>query len=168
MAAPPAGLHFTPGLLEALAGRGAEVTTVTLHTGLGSFQPVEVEDLSKHRMDSEFYEVRPDVAACVNRALCHPDRAVTVVGTGTVRAVESTLTADRMLKADQGWTDKFIYPVYTFHVTERLLTNFHRPRSTGLMTVSAFMGHHFMREAYDEAIRYGYRLFAFGDAMLIL
>ena len=168
VAAPSAGLHFTPELLGALAARGAEVATVTLHTGIGTFQPVEVEDLSKHRMDSEFYEVPPDTAECVNRALAHPDRHVTAVGTTVVRAMESTLSADRGLKADRGWTDKFIYPVYRFAVADRLVTTFHRPRSTPLMTVSAFMGHALMREAYDEAIREGYRLFAFGDAMLIL
>ena len=168
VAAPTAGLHFTPELISQLAQKGTEIATVTLHTGLGSFKPVEVEDLSKHQMSLEFYHVPPDAAQCVNRALEHPERTVTACGTTVVRAMESTLTADRTLKADQGWTDKFIYPVYDFHVTERLLTNFHRPRSTLLMMVAAFAGYNLLMEAYQEAIREEYRLFSFGDAMLVL
>ena len=168
VAAPAAGLHFTPGLLGRLAERGAEVATVTLHTGLGTFQPVEVEDLSKHRMDSEYYCVTEGAAEVVNRALTHPDRTVTACGTTVVRAVESTLSVDKTLKADEGWTDKFIYPVYDFCVAERLFTNFHHPRSALLMMVSAFAGHALVMEAYQEAIREEYRLFAFGDAMLVV
>ena len=166
--APDGGLHFTPDLLRALAERGAEVATVTLHTGLGSFEPVEVEDLAKHRMDSECYRVPPDTAACVNRAMASGRNTVTAVGTTVVRAVESTLTADRRLKAGSGWTDKFFYPPHDFSVTGRLLTNFHRPRSTLLMAVAAFAGMDLMRHAYEEAVRHEYRLFSFGDAMLVL
>jgi S-adenosylmethionine:tRNA ribosyltransferase-isomerase len=166
--APDGGLHFTPGLLRALAERGAEVATVTLHTGLGSFEPVEVEDLSKHRMDSERYHVPPDAAHCVNTALASRTNTVTACGTTVVRAIESTLTADRRLKAGAGWTDKFFYPPHEFSVTGRLLTNFHRPRSTLLMTVAAFAGMDLMRHAYEEAVRHEYRLFSFGDAMLVL
>lgn len=168
VAAPTAGLHFTPELVEAVEARGAQIAPVTLHTGLGTFKPVEVEDLSKHRMDSECFVVPPDTADRVNVALTHRDRTVTAVGTTVVRAIESTLTADRTLKADSGWTDKFIYPNYDFHVTERLLTNFQRPKSTLLMMVSAFGGYDLIRHAYEEAIREEYRLFSFGDAMLIL
>ena len=168
VAAPEAGLHFTPDLMESLAGRGVEFATVTLHPGLGTFQPVEVEDLSKHSVDSEYFCVTSHDADCVNRALTHRERSVTALGATVVRAVESTLSADRTLKAGEGWTDKFIRPVHHFHVTERLLTNFHRPRSTPLMMVAAFAGYELMREAYDVAIREEYRLFAFGDAMLIL
>ena len=166
--APDGGLHFTPGLLRALAERGAEVATVTLHTGLGSFEPVEVEDLSKHRMDSERYLVPPDTAECVNRALASRTNTVTACGTTVVRALESTLTADRRLKPTSGWTDKFFYPPHEFHITGRLLTDFHRPRSTLLMAVAAFAGIELMRHAYEEAVRHEYRLFSFGDAMLVV
>ena len=168
VAAPTAGLHFTDGLCGTLADGGMETATVTLHKGLGSFASVEVEDLSKHRVHSEYYEVSPEAAETVNAALTHPDRTVTVCGTSTVRAVESSLSASRTLRAGSGWTDAFIYPVHDFHVAERLLTNFHRPRSTPLMTVAAFAGYPLMMEAYREAIREEYRLFSFGDAMLVV
>lgn len=168
VAAPTSGLHFTPGLLRDLAARGVEVTTVTLHRSLGSFEPVEVDDITKHQMGSEFYEVPPACADCVNRALAHDGRTVTACGTTVVRALESTLTADRTLKAGSGWTDKFIYPPHDFHVTERLLTNFHRPRSPLLMMASAFAGYDLLRHAYEEAVKHEYRLFSFGDAMLVV
>ena len=168
VAAPSAGLHFTPGLLQALTDKGCGVATVTLHMGLGSFNPVEVEDLSKHRMDSEFFEVLPEAAETVNAALTAKGRTVTACGTTVIRAIESTLSASKTLRAGRGWTDKFIYPVYSFHVAERLLTNFHRPKSTLLMTVAAFAGYDLLMEAYEEAVREKYRMFAFGDAMLVL
>ncbi len=168
VAAPTAGLHFTPALLHDLESRGVEITTVTLHPGLGTFKPVEVEDLSKHRMDSECFQVTDEAADCVNRALTSDECHVTACGTSVVRAMESTLSAEKTLKSDSGWTDKFIYPTYDFHVTERLLTNFHRPKSTLLMTVAAFTGFDLMRHAYQEAVAQEYRLFSYGDAMLIL
>lgn len=168
VAAPAAGLHFTPTLVGALRARGTEVATVTLHTGLGTFRPVEVEDLTKHRMDSECFHVSPEAAATVNRALGSRRHTVTVCSTTAVRAVESSLSADRTLKPGQGWTDKFIYPPHRFHVTERLLTNFQMPRSVLLVLVAAFGGIDLVRYAYEEAIREQYRLFAFGDAMLIV
>ena len=168
VAAPTAGLHFTPELLRALADREVDVSTVTLHTGLGSFEPVEVEDLSKHRMASECYEITRETADRVNEALTGRTTTVTACDTTVVRAIESSLTADRTLKAGSGWTDKFIYPTYDFHIAERLLTNFQRPRSSLLMMVGAFMGMDLLRHTYEEAIRHEYRLFSFGDAMLIL
>ncbi len=168
VAAPTAGLHFTPALVKKLEKKGVQIVPVTLHVGLGTFRPVEVEDLTKHRMDSEFYHVPPDAADIVNEALQSPDRRVTAVGTTVVRAVESSLSASNMLKANIGWTDKFIYPTYDFHITERLITNFHRPRSTLLMLVSAFAGYDFLMQAYKEAIKKKYRLFSFGDAMFIV
>lgn len=168
VAAPAAGLHFTPSLLQSLAERGVEIATVTLHPGLGSFQTVEVEDLSKHRMDSEFFDVPDDTVECVNRALACPTSTVTACGTTVVRAIESSLSAERRLRRGRGWTDTFIYPVHDFHVTERLLTNFQRPRSPLLMTVAAFVGYPLLMEAYHQAIREEYRLFSFGDAMLVL
>ena len=168
VAAPAAGLHFTPSLLRALDDRGTEVATVTLHSGLGSFQPVEVEDLGKHQMHSECYRITDGAVAAVNRALTSPDATVTACDTTVVRALESSLSVDRTLRAGAGWTDAFIYPTHEFHVTERLLANFHPPRSPLFMMKAAFAGYALLRHAYEEAIREEYRLFAFGDAMLIL
>ncbi len=168
VAAPTAGLHFTPELIKKLQKKGVDIVPVTLHVGLGTFRPVEVEDLTKHRMDSEFYHVPPGTAEAVNAALAGTSSSVTAVGTTVVRAIESSLSAAYTLKANLGWTDKFIYPQYDFHITERLITNFHRPRSTLLMLVAAFAGYEFIMEAYQEAIKEKYRLFSFGDAMLII
>ncbi|MBT6581771.1 MAG: tRNA preQ1(34) S-adenosylmethionine ribosyltransferase-isomerase QueA [Bacteroidetes Order II. Incertae sedis bacterium] len=168
VAAPTAGLHFTPGLVDNLTKTGVDIMPVTLHVGLGTFRPVEVEDLTKHRMDSEFYHVTPPIAERSNIALKSPDNSVTAVGTTVVRAIESSLSAAYTLKANIGWTDKFIYPPYEFHITERLITNFHMPRSTLMMLVAAFAGYDFMVESYQVAIKEKYRLFSFGDAMLII
>jgi len=168
VAAPTAGLHFTPDLIGKLEKKGVNVLPITLHVGLGTFRPVEVEDLTKHRMDSEFYHVTPPVAQTANLSLNSPTNSVTAVGTTVVRAIESSLSAAYTLKENIGWTDKFIYPPYEFHITERLLTNFHMPRSTLLMLVAAFAGYDFMMEAYQVAIKEKYRLFSFGDAMLIV
>lgn len=168
VAAPTAGLHFTPTVIDALRDRGVEVAPVTLHVGLGTFRPVEVEDLTKHRMDSEYYQIPNRTAEIVNRALQADRNTVTAVGTTVVRAIESSLSASNLLKPDGGWTDKFIYPPYEFRITERLLTNFHMPKSTLMMLVAAFAGYDFMMEAYQAAVDEKYRLFSFGDAMLIL
>ncbi|GIV60474.1 tRNA preQ1(34) S-adenosylmethionine ribosyltransferase-isomerase QueA [Rhodocaloribacter litoris] len=168
VAAPTAGLHFTESLVKKLRAKGVQIAPVTLHVGLGTFRSVEVEDLTKHRMDSEYYDISPQTAEIVNRALESPDHHVTAVGTTVVRAIESSLSAAYTLKANRGWTDKFIYPPYDFHITERLITNFHMPRSTLLMLVAAFAGYDFIMEAYRVAVREKYRLFSFGDAMLIL
>lgn len=168
VAAPTAGLHFTESLLSDLANKGVATAPVTLHVGLGTFRPVEVEDLTKHRMDSEYFDISNKTAFTVNKALESRKNAVTAVGTTVVRAIESSLSASNTLKSNRGWTDKFIYPPYEFQITERLITNFHMPRSTLLMLVSAFMGYEFCLHAYQEAIKEEYRLFSFGDAMLIL
>ena len=168
VAAPTAGLHFTMPLVNELKNKGVDILPVTLHIGLGTFRPVEVEDLTKHRMDSEFYHVTPAVAERSNIALKSATNTVTAVGTTVVRAIESSLSAAYTLKANIGWTDKFIYPQYDFHITERLITNFHMPRSTLMMLVAAFAGYDFMIEAYKTAKKDKYRLFSFGDAMLIL
>lgn len=168
VAAPTAGLHFTMPLVNELKNKGVDILPVTLHIGLGTFRPVEVEDLTKHRMDSEFYHVTPAVAERSNIALKSSTNTVTAVGTTVVRAIESSLSAAYTLKANIGWTDKFIYPQYDFHITERLITNFHMPRSTLMMLVAAFAGYDFMIEAYKTAKKDKYRLFSFGDAMLIL
>jgi S-adenosylmethionine:tRNA ribosyltransferase-isomerase len=168
VAAPTAGLHFTPEIMQKLTKKGVELAPVTLHVGLGTFRPVEVEDLTKHRMDSEFFQIPPGTADAVNSALASTSNHVTAVGTTVVRAIESSLSASYTLKSNRGWTDKFIYPPYEFRIAERLLTNFHMPRSTLLMLVAAFAGYNFVMEAYREAIKEEYRLFSFGDGMLIL
>ncbi len=168
VAAPTAGLHFTPELVASIEGTGATVTTVTLHKGLGSFRPVDVEDLSKHRMDAEKIVVTPEAAETVNAALTSPTCSVTACGLTVIRAMESTLSANRTLKAVEGWTDKFILEPYDFLITERLLCNFQRPHSTLIMMQAAFMGNDLFRAAYEEAVREEYRLFSFGDAMLVL
>lgn len=168
VAAPTAGLHFTRELIDALREKGVDIMPITLHVGLGTFRPVEVEDLTKHRMDSENFSISQETADAVNRALASEENTVTAVGTTVVRAIESSLSAAYTLKADRGWTDKFIYPPYEFRITERLLTNFHMPKSTLLMLAAAFAGYDFIFEAYEEAIKEKYRLFSFGDAMLIV
>ncbi len=168
VAAPTAGLHFTPEIIGALEAKGVSVCPVTLHIGLGTFRPVEVEDLTKHRMDSENFHISDEPCAAVNRALASPANTVTVVGTTCVRALESSISATGGLKTGQGWTDKFIYPPYEFRITERLLTNFHMPKSTLLMLVSAFADRELIMHAYREAVEHEYRLFSFGDAMIIV
>jgi S-adenosylmethionine:tRNA ribosyltransferase-isomerase len=168
VAAPTAGLHFTTSLVDRLKEIGVIITPVTLHVGLGTFRPVEVEDLTKHRMDSEHYIVPLETALAVNAALESDVNTVTAVGTTSVRAIESSLSAAYTLKADRGWTDKFIYPPYEFRITERILTNFHMPKSTLLMLAAAFGGYDFIFKAYEEAIKEKYRMFSFGDAMLII
>jgi len=168
VAAPTAGLHFTKDLVEKLTAKGVKITPATLHVGLGTFRPVEVEDLTKHRMDSEHFMIDAQTTDIVNKALLSADHKVTAVGTTVVRALESSLSASYTLKADSGWTDKFIYPPYEFRITERLITNFHMPRSTLMMLVAAFAGREFIFEAYQEAIEEKYRLFSFGDSMLII
>ncbi len=168
VAAPTAGLHFTQAIGEKLRDRGVSMLPVTLHVGLGTFRPVAVEDLTKHRMHSENYAIPKETADAVNRALTSSTNSVTAIGTTVVRAIETSLTVSRHLKGRSGWTDKFIYPPYEFHVTERLITNFHMPKSTLLMLASAFAGFDFLMEAYHKAIDNKYRLFSFGDAMLII
>lgn len=167
VAAPTAGLHFSPRLVTSLKRKGVKVVPVVLHVGLGSFRPVEVEDLTKHKMDSEYYEVPAATAEAVNRTI-DTRGTVFVVGTSTCRAVESSVTTDGHLKPNRGWTDKFIFPPYDFKITDRLITNFHMPESTLLMLVSAFAGRDFIMKSYRKAIKEGYRFYSYGDAMLIL
>lgn len=168
VAAPTAGLHFTEELVERLVEKGVDVVPITLHVGRGTFRPVGVEDLTKHRMDSEEFIIPEETAEKVNRALLSNENTVTAVGTTVVRAVESSLSASGTLKADASWTDKFVYPPYDFKITERLITNFHRPKSTLVVMAAAFAGYDLLLEAYDEAFEEGYRLFSFGDAMMIV
>lgn len=169
VAAPTAGLHFTPGLLEELAHRGIRRASLTLHVGLGTFRPVQVETVADHAMHPEYYELPEDTARAVNETR-RAGKRVVAVGTTSCRTLE---TAGRSggageLGAASGWTDLFIYPGFQFRVVDALLTNFHLPRSTLLMLVSAFAGQELVRRAYDAAIRERYRFYSFGDAMLIL
>lgn len=166
-AAPTAGLHFTPELLDRLAAQGVEVHKITLHVGLGTFRPVEVEDPTQHKMHSEFYHVSPEAAAGINAVRARGGRLVTV-GTTSVRTLETAADEDGILHPGEGWTDIFIYPGYRFKIVDSLVTNFHLPKSTLLMLVSALAGHDLIMKAYREAVAERYRFFSFGDAMLIL
>jgi len=167
VAAPTAGLHFTKALLRKLQQKGVKIVPIVLHVGLGSFRPVEVEDLTKHKMDSEYYEIPHEAATIINKTI-DSKHQVFVVGTSTCRALESSVTSDGHLKPSKGWTDKFIFPPYDFKVTDRLITNFHLPESTLLMLVSAFGGHDFVMRGYKKAIKDGYRFYSYGDAVLLL
>jgi len=167
VAAPTAGLHFTRRLLRRIERKGVKIVPIVLHIGLGSFRPVEVEDLTKHKMDSEYFEIPEATAAVINRTIDTKGN-VFAVGTSTTRALESSVTTDGHVKPAQGWTDKFIFPPYDFKIVDKLLTNFHLPESTLLMLVCAFGGHEFVMRAYKYAIKRGYRFYSYGDAMLIL
>lgn len=167
VAAPTAGLHFSKHLLKRLEIKGIDFAEVTLHVGLGTFNPVEVEDLSKHKMDSEELIITQKACDIVNKAKVNKKK-VCAVGTTTMRAMESSVSSAKTLNPYVGWTNKFIFPPYDFSVADCMITNFHTPKSTLLMMISAFMGHDLMRKAYDEAIKEGYRFYTYGDAMLIL
>ena len=165
-AAPTAGLHFTPGLLEEIKGKGIKLAHVTLHVGLGTFRPVKVEDVASHHMHSEFYMVEEEQARLINETKAAGGRVI-CVGTTSCRTLESATGHDGILRPGSGWTDIFIYPGYRFRMMDALITNFHLPESTLLMLVSAFAGRERMLAAYEEAVRERYRFFSFGDAMLI-
>jgi S-adenosylmethionine:tRNA ribosyltransferase-isomerase len=167
VAAPTAGLHFSKHLLKRLEIKGVDFAEITLHVGLGTFNPVEVEDLSKHKMDSEELIISQEACDIVNKAKVNKHK-ICAVGTTSMRAMESSVSSARTLNPYVGWTNKFIFPPYDFSVADCMITNFHTPKSTLLMMISAFMGHDLMRKAYDEAIKEGYRFYTYGDAMLIL
>jgi len=167
VAAPTAGLHFSNRLIAKIKNKGVIVVPIILHIGLGTFRPVEVEDLTKHRMDSEYFEVSQKTTDKVNKALI-AKKNIFVVGTSTCRALETSTTADGMLKASSGWKDKFIYPPYDFKITKKLITNFHAPESTLLMLVSALADTDIIFKAYKKALKEKYRFLSYGDAMLII
>ncbi len=167
LAAPTAGLHFTPAILADMEARGVQVHSLTLHVGLGTFLPVRVEDPREHRMHHESYLVPESTATAVNRAL-DDGRRVIALGTTSTRALEAAVGADGRVAAGSGETDIFIYPGYRFRVVSGLVTNFHLPRSTLLMLVAAFAGREFVLEAYRQAVTTRYRFFSYGDCMLIL
>jgi S-adenosylmethionine:tRNA ribosyltransferase-isomerase len=167
VAATTAALHFDRKLVKKIEGRGVKVVPVLLHVGLGTFRPVVVEDLTRHKMDSEYFEVSDKAADAINRAL-DAGRRVVAVGTTVVRVLETVVTSDGHVKAEKGWTDKFIYPPYDVRVAQGLITNFHMPNSTLIMLVCSFGGRDFVLKAYRKAVRDKYRFFSYGDAMLIL
>lgn len=167
VAAPTAGLHFTKGLLDKIERKGVVKETVTLHIGLGTFRPVQVEDLNRHQMDSEYFEVSLDAAMAINNTR-KKRRKVIAVGTSTVRAIETVAVSGFQVSPKRGWTDKFIYPPYKFQMIDVMITNFHQPQSTLLMMVSAFAGLDLILKAYKEAKKNDYRFLSYGDAMLIL
>ncbi|MFQ6673293.1 MAG: tRNA preQ1(34) S-adenosylmethionine ribosyltransferase-isomerase QueA [Fidelibacterota bacterium] len=167
VAASTAGLHFTQGLLKKIKGKGVRVAPITLHIGLGTFRPVQVEDLTRHQMDSEYFEVPPETAIAINETRSRGKKIV-AVGTSTVRALETVVVSGFQVTPKRGWTDKFIYPPYKFKMTDALVTNFHQPKSTLLMLVCAFADRKFVFKAYRQALRNQYRFLSYGDAMLIL
>jgi S-adenosylmethionine:tRNA ribosyltransferase-isomerase len=167
VAAPTGGLHFTDGLIKKLKSKGVKIKTCTLHIGLGTFRPIQVEDLTRHQMDSEFFEVPPETAIAINEAR-EKEKKIVAVGTSSVRALETVVVSGFQVAPRRGWTDKFIYPPYDFKMTDGLITNFHMPKSTLLMLVSAFGDREFVLDAYKLAIRKQYRFLSYGDSMLIL
>ncbi|MFI3317131.1 MAG: S-adenosylmethionine:tRNA ribosyltransferase-isomerase, partial [Rikenellaceae bacterium] len=167
VAAPTAGLHFSKHLLKRMEIKGVKEAFVTLHVGLGNFRKVDVEDLSKHKVDSEQYIVSPECVEAVNSAKKR-DNKILAVGTTVIKALESAVSTNGMIKEMNGWTNKFIFAPYDFTVADAMVTNFHLPYSTQLMQVSAYGGYELIAEAYKVAKAEGYRFGTYGDAMLIL
>ena len=167
VAAPTAGLHFSKHLMKRLEIKGIKFSEITLHVGLGSFNPVEVEDLSKHKMDSERIIIEQASANSINDGLANKKR-ICAVGTTAMRAIESSVSSMGTLNEYDGWTNKFIFPPYQFKIANSMITNFHMPKSTLLMMSSAFLGNDFIKKAYEEAIKEKYNFFGYGDSMLII
>ncbi|NEV93241.1 tRNA preQ1(34) S-adenosylmethionine ribosyltransferase-isomerase QueA [Psychroflexus sp. YR1-1] len=167
VAAPTAGLHFSKHLLKRLEIKGVDFAEVTLHIGLGTFNPVEVEDLSKHKMDSEEIMIDSKATSIINNAKSEK-RRICAVGTTVMRTLESAVSSNQRLNEYNGWTNKFIFPPHDFSIANCMITNFHMPKSTLLMMISAFAGHDLMEKAYKEAIKEKYKFYSYGDAMLIL
>ena len=167
VAAPAAGLHFSKHLIKRLEIKGVKFSEITLHVGLGSFNPVEVEDLSKHKMDSERIIIERASANSINDGLANKSR-ICAVGTTAMRAIESSVSSMGTLNEYNGWTNKFIFPPYKFKIANSMITNFHMPKSTLLMMSSAFLGNDFIKKAYEEAIKEKYNFFGYGDSMLII
>ena len=167
VAAPTAGLHFSKIILKKLEIIGVHIPEITLHIGLGTFRSVEVEDLSKHKMDSEEAFINDHVADIVNQGIRNKKR-ICAIGTTTMRVLETPVSAKKTLKPFGGWTNKFIFPPYEFQIANSLLTNFHAPKSTVLMLVAAFGGHDLVMKAYKEAIKEKYNFLSYGDCMLII
>ena len=167
VAAPTAGLHFSKHLMKRLEIKGIKFSEITLHVGLGSFNPVEVEDLSKHKMDSERVIIEQSSANMINEGLANK-RRICAVGTTVMRAIESSVSSMGTLNEFNGWTNKFIFPPYEFNIANSMITNFHMPKSTLLMMSSAFLGNDFIKKAYEEAMKEKYNFLTYGDSMLII
>ena len=167
VAAPTAGLHFTQGLINRLEKKGVKIEYITLHIGLGTFRPVQVEDLNRHQMDSEYFEVSPKTAMAINEARKR-HRKIVAVGTSTIRALETVVVSGFMVSPKRGWTDKFIYPPYEYKMVDSMVTNFHMPKSTLMMMVTAFADIELLKKAYREAKKHNYRFLSYGDAMIIV
>jgi len=167
VAAPTAGLHFSRNLLKRAEIKGIKLSEITLHVGLGTFKPVEVEDLSKHKMDSERLFIPDQTSIDVNKSL-KDRRKICAIGTTCIRALESSVSTEKQLKPFDGWTNKFIFPNYKFRIANSMLTNFHAPKSTLMMLVAAFSGHELLMKAYKEAVKEKYKFLSYGDCMLIL
>lgn len=167
VAAPAAGLHFTKTMVKRLEIKGIEFSPITLHVGLGTFRQVDVEDLTKHKTESENFMISEETANNVNYALDNKKRVI-AIGTTALKSIEGSVSAGGRLKPSQGWTDKFIFPPYDFKIADALLTNFHLPESVLIMITGAFGGHELIKKAYQEAIKEKYKFFTYGDAMLII
>ena len=167
VAAPTAGLHFSREVLKRLEIKGIQFAEITLHVGLGTFRSIDVEDLSKHKMDAEYFRIPNEAVEKVNKSLKSKKR-VCSVGTTSMRSIETAVSAEGTLKPAEGWTNKFIYPPYDFTIADSMITNLHLPKSSLLIMVSAFGGYDLIMEAYQEAIKEKYRFYSYGDAMLIL
>ena len=167
VAAPTAGLHFSDELMKRLELKGVDFAELTLHVGLGTFRNIEVEDLSKHKMDAEYIKVNQHASDVVNKAKLAGKR-VCAVGTTSMRTIESAVSAEQLLKPVEGWTNKFIFEPYVFNIADSMITNFHLPKTSLVIMVAAFAGRDLILEAYEEAIKEKYRFFSYGDAMLII
>ena len=167
VAAPTAGIHFSKTILSRLEKKGVKLAYVTLHIGLGTFRPIMVEDLTRHQMDSEYFFVPQETAEIINRARVHK-KEIGVVGTSTVRTLETVVVSGFQITSRKGWTDKFIYPPYKFKMCDKFITNLHQPKSTLMMLAAAFAKKDFILKAYKQAIKKKYRFYSYGDAMIII
>ena len=168
VAAPTAGLHFSRELMKRLEIKGINFAELTLHIGLGTFRSIDVEDLSKHKMDAEYFNIPQDIVDIINGTDKRSGRKVCAVGTTVMRAIETAVNATGQIKAAEGWTNKFIFPKYEFSIANSMITNLHLPKSSLLIMIAAFAGTELTIEAYEEAVKEKYRFFSYGDAMLIL
>jgi len=167
VAAPTAGIHFSKAVLNKMEKKGVKLAYVTLHIGLGTFRPIMVEDLTRHQMDSEYFHVPPETAEIINKAKSKK-KSVGVVGTSTVRTLETVVVSGFQITSRKGWTDKFIYPPYDFKMCDKFITNLHQPKSTLMMLTAAFAKKDFILKAYKEAIKKKYRFYSYGDSMIII
>ena len=167
VAAPTAGLHFSRELYKMLEIKGVNFAEVTMHVGMGTFRSIDVEDLSKHKMEAEYFRIDEKTADLVNKTK-DAGKNVIAIGTTTMRTIESSVTASKYLKPTEGWTNLFIYPPYDFSIANMMVTNFHLPKSSLLIMASAYAGYELLMDAYEMAIKEKYRFYSYGDAMLII